>query len=288
MSLLPALAPSLTQAASKPGKHVACPVQGGKDGFRFFKNVAETGGGVCNTCGTFPDGFAVLQWVNAWTFPETLTQVARWLGEAPNPPVSRAVLRPTEGPQDEARRRQRLECVWAETQPDPGRIAAYLRYRGLRGTVPPTLRFHPHFRYFNQAEYPAMIAQVIKADRTVNLHATYLARNADGKASVAKPKQFLPPVTAGATTGGAIHLAQPDRILAITEGIETGLAVWEATSVPVWVAGSATLLAAVEVPPSVTAVQIWADADPAGQQAALKAAQRLSRHGKAVIILDPS
>jgi phage/plasmid primase-like uncharacterized protein len=67
-SILSALAPSLAEALQKLGKHVACPVHGGTDGFRLFKDVAQTGGGICNTCGAHRDGLALLSWVNGWSF----------------------------------------------------------------------------------------------------------------------------------------------------------------------------------------------------------------------------
>ncbi len=80
IDLLAALTPALGPALSRPGRHVPCPVHGGTDGFRLFRDVDDTGGGVCNTCGTFPDGFALLMWVNRWSFPETLQAVAHELG----------------------------------------------------------------------------------------------------------------------------------------------------------------------------------------------------------------
>jgi len=60
LDLLGALAPELTPALDRVGRHVPCPVHGGADGFRLFRDVKQTGGGICNTCGTFPDGFALL------------------------------------------------------------------------------------------------------------------------------------------------------------------------------------------------------------------------------------
>ena len=82
LDLLGALAPALEPALSRVGRHVPCPVHGGTDGFRLFRDADLTGGGVCNTCGTFPDGFALLMWVNRWTFPEALWAVAQALGLA--------------------------------------------------------------------------------------------------------------------------------------------------------------------------------------------------------------
>lgn len=73
------LAPSLRTAIDKAPKHVPCPVHGGKNGFRFFPNFAETGAGICNTCGARNDGFAMLMWVNDWSFPEAVEQVGKYL-----------------------------------------------------------------------------------------------------------------------------------------------------------------------------------------------------------------
>jgi len=56
-SILGSLAPALLPAIDADGRrHVPCPVHGGKDGFRFFKGMAETGRAICNTCGHFMMG----------------------------------------------------------------------------------------------------------------------------------------------------------------------------------------------------------------------------------------
>ncbi len=57
--VLQALVPELEAALAKPGRHVSCPVHGGRDGFRLFKDVETSGGGICNTCGASPDTFFV-------------------------------------------------------------------------------------------------------------------------------------------------------------------------------------------------------------------------------------
>lgn len=85
MQILGALAPELAPALRKYGRHVPCPVHGGRDGFRLFKDVEETGGGICNTCGSRHDGFAVLMWINHWDFKQTLNQVADYLGVEKQP-----------------------------------------------------------------------------------------------------------------------------------------------------------------------------------------------------------
>ena len=73
------LAPQLKNAMEKAGRHVACPIHGGEDGFRLFRNFDVNGSGVCNTCGMRRDGFAMLEWVNGWSFRKTLEAVAKVL-----------------------------------------------------------------------------------------------------------------------------------------------------------------------------------------------------------------
>lgn len=74
------LAPALKQAQEHAGKHIPCPVHGGKDAFRLFPDYSVNGACICNTCGSFRDGFATLSWVNGWTFWESLEAVASELG----------------------------------------------------------------------------------------------------------------------------------------------------------------------------------------------------------------
>ncbi len=79
LDVLEALAPLLQSALLKVGKHVPCPHHGGRDGFRLFKNATETGGGICNTCGAYPNGFKLLMWLNNWSFRQCLEAVGDYL-----------------------------------------------------------------------------------------------------------------------------------------------------------------------------------------------------------------
>lgn len=66
-------------AIQNVGKHTACPVHGTNkrkgDGFRLFKDSYRTGGGICNTCGPFQDGFKLLMWLKGWDFSQCLLAV---------------------------------------------------------------------------------------------------------------------------------------------------------------------------------------------------------------------
>lgn len=77
--ILLSLAPSLTEAVEAAPRHVPCPVHGGTNGFRLFPHWEDTGAAICNTCGGFNDGFALLQFVNGWQFSETVNKVGDFL-----------------------------------------------------------------------------------------------------------------------------------------------------------------------------------------------------------------
>lgn len=61
------------------GRHGPCPKCGGTDRWRFT-NLDDGGGGICNQCGKFGDGFALLQSICGWDSKETLRRVAEYLG----------------------------------------------------------------------------------------------------------------------------------------------------------------------------------------------------------------
>jgi len=306
LDLLAVLAPALEPALSRVGRHVPCPVHGGIDGFRLFRDADQTGGGVCNTCGTFPDGFALLMWVNRWSFPEALRSVAHALGlAAERVPEPRAV--PSHRPCPPERERESvieaLNRVWQQSLDPTDRRAsplrAYLSRRGQSGARldSEVVRFHPALGYWqrndrDEAEligrFPAMVALVTGADgMPVTVHRTYLA--ADGrKAPVAEPKKLMG-YPGHRVVGGAIRLTAPGPVLGVAEGIETALAVHLRTGMPVWSAVSAGLLARLEPPAGTSLVVVWADRDRsgAGEAAALSLRERLLRQGISVAVHLP-
>ena len=272
--LLGRLAPPLERALACAGRHVPCPVHGGHDGFRVFRDVNRTGGGICNTCGSFSDGFALLMWVNDWSFRQALEAVAQDLRldaggtwSAPKPQVH-----PKPAPcRDQSAAEESLRRVWEETLEPTDREAAplrrYLHRRGIESMpVCGVVRFHPGLGYYEDGErrgtYPAMIARVSDAQgRPVSLHRSYLTQEGR-KAPVASAKKLMTPC--GAIQGGAIRLYPEGPEMGIAEGIETALAVRQRTGMPVWAAVSATLLTCWEPPAGVRLVVIWADLDMSG------------------------
>ena len=113
-SILRSLAPQLRAALERPGHHVPCPVHGGKDGYRTFPDVAETGGGVCNTCGVHADGFATLMWVAGMNFKEALGEVVGYLQLGTTRPLPARVVKreKTSDEREDEKLRQSLNRVW--------------------------------------------------------------------------------------------------------------------------------------------------------------------------------
>jgi hypothetical protein len=297
LDVLAALAPELEPALVRPGRHVPCPVHGGEDGFRLFANADATGGGICNTCGAYPDGFALLMWLKGWSFPEALHAVAQVLGlsEGRAPPSRCQRVAPVqERGRDPGSLVAAIDRVWEQSLAPDDRQAmplrAYLERRGLAEAAldASVVRFHPALGYWRRGDrgrlrcigrFPAMVARVTGPDGApVTLHRTYLTRDG-GKAPVPEPRKLM--AAPGSLTGGAVRLFEPTSELGLAEGIETALAVHLWTGMPVWSAVSARMLEAVELPPGIARVVIWADRDrsKAGQSAAEKLRARLSSEG---------
>lgn len=297
-AILGALAPQLQAALDRAGRHVPCPVHGGKDGFRVFKDVDDTGGTVCNTCGINSDGIATLMWVNGWRYAATLKAVADYLRvgiRTARPARKVAKPEPQKGDEDE-RLRQSLNRVWNESisisdrDAEPARL--YLARRGISISPPETLRFHPSLSYYDGdkkiGEYPAIIAMVTGArGNPVTIHRTYLTP--DGKkAPVESPKKLMAYPKDRKIVGGAIRLTEAGlQVMAVAEGLETSLAVMEGTGLPVWCAVNALLLENFVPPEPVERVLVFADKDRPteqhpkghGQEAAKQLVQRLWEMG---------
>lgn len=295
-----------TDALKRIGRHVPCPVHGGTDGFRLFKDAPQTGGGICNTCGTFPDGFDMLQWLNGWSFVETRDEVADWLGiereSSDAKPQSRTPYRHRKEDQERIRenrgKRRRadeylrtlLRQTWENAVPldhpdaEPARL--YLARRGLQvgpAREKAVFRCHPSLEYMDEdknclGSHPALISVVNDANgQPVTLHRIYL--DMEGyKAGVPKPKKLMAYPSDRDLTGGSIPLSPvTGNVLALTEGIETGLAVEQATGLPVWATISNTLMEKIVIPEPVELVLIYGDRDhsEAGQNSVRELKKRL-------------
>jgi phage/plasmid primase-like uncharacterized protein len=166
--------------------------------------------------------------------------------------------------------------LWERARPGHPLLQRYLRARGLSLEPPPTLRVA-----FLRGE-PAMVARVEGPGELLGLHLTTL--EPDGRkrkekrlARGSKPK------------GGAIRLfpLEAGTPLALAEGIETALAVREATGWPVWALVATPFLKEASLPPEVKGVVVAADHDKAGLEAAHALARRLLREGRRVRLAVP-
>jgi putative DNA primase/helicase len=180
-----------------------------------------------------------------------------------------------------------IRRLWKQTVPAQGTLVEhYLNQRGYTQVIPPSLRFLPDAWHApSQTSCPAMIAGVYRLNDSepVALHRTYLKSDGSGKAVLTPNKMIL-----GQVAGAGCPLGQLGEILAITEGIETGLSVHQQTAIPVWSGLSAAGLQNLTLPSLVKQVVIFADADLAGIKAARMARLRWINEGKTVKIQAPS
>ncbi|QSA98044.1 toprim domain-containing protein [Methylococcus sp. EFPC2] len=290
---------------AKPGRHHACPVHGGRDGFRLFRDAEVSGGGICNSCGAKPDGFALLMWLRNWRFPAALAAVAQVLGGgsksgqlSARPPVRNDDLN-RQG--TDQRIKALLRHTWTEASswdaPESGLLRTYLRHRGL---VPEVLgrqlplRLHLSLPYLEDGvclgRYPAILALMSCAGgQPATIHRTFLTVDG-GKAPVSSPKKLMPHASDRSLIGGAVRLGPASSVLGIAEGIETALAVHQATGMTVWSALSCTFLERFAPPDGAERIVIWADRDEngAGQRSAEVLQKKLEAKGiQASILLPP-
>lgn len=302
LSAFLALAPSLETAINKLGTNVPCPIDGGTDGFRLFRDANTTGGGVKQSLRVFPEGIDLLMWVNEWSFVKTYDELEAFLG-------NRVVdTRPVRIPQpktiDDSKLRLWLNQVWREALPFndlrsyPAR--AYLERRHIRtaAMLANDLRFHPALNYVGAngkvlGQYGAILGLVRNnVGEPVSIYRMYITKsgmkvNFLGRKN--KPRKLTPAVNKS-SKGRQIRLQPPSGgVIGIAEGLETALAVSQMTRLPVWPTLSATMMQSFVPPAGVTQVLIFVDKDRnrAGEVAANALTETLSQQGIDVVQLLP-
>ncbi len=208
----------------------------------------------CFGCGAHGDAITFIMRYESLGFMDAVRYLAARAGlavpgdDGPPPEIApRPVVKRTT-PEDQDQllqfRIQGARDKWAAGLPWRGTLVEdYLRGRGC---CPPDdlahLRFLPTLKYKHHREdgslcrgtFAAQIAPFQSVDREIRaVHVTYLGP--DGrKADVPRAKKMF-----GPAWGCAIRFAAPARILAVAEGIETGLSVRRACpDLAIWVAGS--------------------------------------------------
>ena len=226
-----------------------------------------------------------LYYCHAGCAPSDVWAVVRGTaGDWERKPVYRAKVKSGDKALDDYIRR-----LWKSSLPAPGTlVATYLSMRGITMDIPASLRFLPRHKHQpSGTRWPIMLACV--TDHAGNLraiHRTYIAADGKEKSSMEPPKMTL------AEVGGyATHLAPAGETLAVTEGIETGLSVQQATGIPTWAALSAGGISGLILPPLPLAREVLIcadhDANGVGQRAADHAAARWLNKGRRVRIALP-
>jgi putative DNA primase/helicase len=266
-----------------------CPCCGYKSGFA----VTERRGGLpllychVNRC-TFADIAGSLRKMGIW--PEREPDDRR-----PPPPWQRAPADkpPSPEPTEAAGKAEAAQAaalaIWGRSRPIEGTAAeTHLRqHRGYTGPLPgaSVLRIGSCRHRSDGAYHPALVAAVcLDGDptRCIAVHRTFLRRDGRGKADLDPSKMTL-----GPCKGGAIPLAPAGSIVAIAEGIESGLSYMQMTGTPTWAALSAGGIRNLILPGTITEIVIAADPDPVGMMAARAAAQRWLNEGRRVSIARP-
>ena len=175
--------------------------------------------------------------------------------------------------------------IWHRSEPAAGTLVeTYLRTRGITLPPPRVLAYQSRLTHPTGGVWPGMVALVTRGrdDDAVGIHRTFVTRDGRAKAAVSPQRMML-----GPCRGGAVRLAAATDVVLIGEGIETCLAVMQATGRPVWAALSTAGLRSLDLPEYIRNVVVLADADLPGEAAALEAGRRWRHQGRGVRVARP-
>ncbi|MEZ8028596.1 DUF7146 domain-containing protein [Enterovibrio norvegicus] len=273
-----------------------CPRTGeGKTKFRLVKEWKETGGGYHNDHGRLGDGIDMVKFVGGFaSLGDAMDEIIAICGGTDRLDVSPAELARLEREQKKAKAKREkaladkrkknmfvLQCIEEGCcHVTSSRVGmAYAQYRGLHDCyLPSVIGFHPKLLAYidNQRCYlPAWVMYVQDVTgRPVTMHRIFLETDGRGSnKSMENAKMQLDGIDA--VNGCSVQLAPPmvfrDQlksrrvVLATCEGVETGIAIGEAESVPVWCGISSRIMEAINIPAEVTDLLIYQDKDLSGE-----------------------
>lgn len=303
--IVSSIEPSTHDAINSNCSHVPCPVHGGKDGYRVYRDFNETGGSVCNTCGNFSDGFATLEFATGLSISEVIKQVRDLLEDKPVLITRKA--KPTNQPKSKPvakKATERLRAAWLQSsQNDTSLIEKYVVSRGLPVSLADVwasqARQNSVMRTYQKVEgvivnfgvQPAILSIVYNGDdQAISLHRTYL--DSDGTKNTVLPnaKTLMPSKEGVEWFSCSVRLGDvPEATLNLAEGIETSLAVMAMGESHCWATVNAQSLAGFMPPENIKEVVVWADLDKSetGFKVALALQERLCKEGIKVIIKLP-
>ena len=259
------------------GKHTACPLcQDGKDRFRF-DDKDGSGSYFCSQCGA-GDGFGFLKRLTGMEFKEVAAKVDELL---PGTTKAKPVLK-TDPLIVLGKIRKGIR--------DGNEVKQYLNGRGLHYHAALNESEYPYYDQGKKlGDFPIMVGRIVDADNNfITYHITYIKNG--HKAEVPSAKKIMPIHTLAKTvSGGAVRLGEDVDHICVTEGIETALAVYEKTGMTVWAAISSGGMERLQVPDSVTHIDIYGDNDAsfAGHKAAYTLAHRMAVAGVRVTVQFP-
>lgn len=292
-----------------------CPICGGDDRFGFLQDGELTGGAYCRVCGSFPDGFQLLQKVSNISFYKALVEVNNYLdsGSLNNTNHSRPPIQSNrQGKGSEGISKAIAKLIENSTKTPSKAHIDYLNSRNLH--VPNTsnsLLYHNGIPYYvdgkplmdgkQWATYPAIIARMSNGFGWCGLLQTYLTKAGHKATSdiqarlkalgIDKPKYGCRRFLTNGMQGGAVRLGKAGKVLAICEGLETALAIQQMSNGFESIAAALTTanMQNIDIPESVEKVVIFADKDRnrAGEQAAYALFER-ERHIRPCEILLPN
>jgi len=170
--------------------------------------------------------------------------------------------------------------LWREAVARGGVLKSYLERRCIT-IAPPTLRQGIALQ-LGRIPIPTMVAAVQAPDgKVIAVQETRLTWQG------AKAPVSVPRITTGALGHGAVRLGPAGETLGLAEGVETALSAMEMSGVVTWATLGSQRLGRICLPPGVRQLQIFADSDRVGLEAASAAAQAHSRRGLAVTIRRP-
>lgn len=312
---------ALRAHASRRTAHVDCPfphrhgTTGGKGDFRLKPEFDRDGSAICS-CGRYRIFDLLTECGRFDSRTKAMLAVAEYLGLAKVDPAEKArqdeewaskraaweeARAAANKPEEVEKRKRSLAALWARSiplsHPQAGPARAYFAHRGVPLAVDTkAIRFVPNATLVgddgSKRPCPAIISAVVDCHgKSMSLHRIFITE--DGKkAQVEKPKRLMPARIEGGLPGCFIpaYTVGASRTLNVCEGVETAQAVWKMTQDNVWSCISSSLLQSVVVPRDrFDRVRIWADKDVkgAGQQAALRLANRLLHEGFLVEIMIP-
>lgn len=166
-------------------------------------------------------------------------------------------------------------------------VEKYLASRGIHISIPEDIRLLSGHKHAPSGRiYPVMLSAIRKwpSKEIIAVHRTWILPDGSGKAPVEPAKMML-----GGSLGGCVQLAPAASKMVVSEGIETGLSVYQCTGIPVWAGLSTSGITGLVLPdlPLGEEIIIACDNDPAGRKAAIKAAEKLTSEGRNVRLAFP-